>query len=160
MEAAGGDQCSQKSQWFCSSTFPFPFWNSPFPHSPSGILLSPFSFWSFIPSGNRRGLVGTDDMSLIPKFGHLCGGELGYCSSFESQIHGHVGVEGQNLGTLCIRDCRSPEITRKRRMGTIKSALQWAGKQQQQNHWDPGVCFRLPWKCLFSWVFLLNLGWT
>lgn len=69
-------------------------------------------------------------MGWIPKFGHLQ--HLGYCSSFESQIHEHVGVEGQkNFGIFCIRDYRSPENTKKRRMGAIKSGLQWPGKQQQ-----------------------------
>lgn len=150
---AAGDQCSQKFQWFYSSTFPFLF------------------FRSFISSGNRSGLVGTGSRALMGWVGSQSLGiyveeSLGYCSSFESQIHEHVGVEGQNLGIFCCATSGitgAPRIQGREGCQQLNQDYNGLESNNNQKHWGPGVCFStlfsiLPWKCLlFNCVFLPNV---
>lgn len=70
---------------------------------------------------------------------------LGYCSSFESQIHEHVGVEGQNLGIFCCATSGitgAPRIQGREGCQQLNQDYNGLESNNNQKHWGPGVCFR------------------
>lgn len=95
-------QWSQELQWFCSSTFPFPFSRG------------------FIPSGNRSGLVGTGGRALMGWFGSQgLGIYVGESWDITAVTNPHIwdgGTKPWHLLLCHIRGYRSPENTTGRRM--------------------------------------------
>lgn len=74
-----------------------------------------------------------------------------------SQIHEHVGVEGQNHGIFC-RITGALGIPGREGCEQLNQAYDGLESNNNQKHWGPGMYFRLSWKCfLFSWMFLLNV---